>query len=197
MERQVQQVWYQLPLFIALLSLIMGFLGGQFSGWLERRWEREAKAESLKVAFRGEINAIRNMLRVPATSAAKAWENGRVLKEYKVDYPRVIFEANAGHLGDLREHVLVGQISMLYSSLERTQEIGRRLQNGVYGPEGFPQYVQLLVSCFDMAVHLDMRLTEQTKHFIELDWSVKVTGMDAEDHNWAVGVLKKLQEAKR
>ena len=76
MERQVQQLWYQSPLFVAVLSLAMGFLGGQLSGWLERRWEREARAETLKVAFRGEINAIRNILRVPADRHALGYLPG-------------------------------------------------------------------------------------------------------------------------
>jgi hypothetical protein len=54
----------------------------------------------------------------------------------------------------------------------------------------------LLVAAFHQALILDMRLTEQTKHLIELEWSVKVSEADAADRNFSVEALKKLEQAE-
>jgi hypothetical protein len=149
-------------------------------------------SESLKVAFRGEIGAIRSILAVDARTAMKAWEQGGMLKEYKITYPRTIYDAHARNLGDLRESVLVGHISSLYSTLERAQEAGRRIQKGIYGRQGFEDYTRLLVASMGMAVFLDMRLTEQTKHLVEVDWAVRVSEKDEADGNFVAAAMKAL-----
>jgi hypothetical protein len=110
-------------------------------------------------------------------------------------YPRRIYEAHAATIGDLRESVLVGHVSQLYSTLERAQDIGRRIEANRYGGDGLRDFAALLVLAFHQALILDMRLTEQTKHLAELKWSVKVSEADAADQNFAVEALKKLEQA--
>ena len=53
----------------------------------------------------------------------------------------------------------------------------------------------ILVGAFHHALILDMRLTEQTKHFVELDWSVRVSESDAADRNFSVEALNRLRQA--
>ena len=125
----------------------------------------------------------------------EAWEQKRPIKDYKLAYPRRIFEAHASNIGDLRESVLVGHISQLYSTLDRAQDVGRRVEANTYAGEGSRDFAALLVIAFNQALILDMRLTEQTRHLVELDWSAKVSEADAADRNFYVEALKKLVKA--
>lgn len=90
---------------------------------------------------------------------------------------------------------MVGNISQLYSTLERAQDIGRRIEANTYGGDGVRDFAVVLVAAFHQAVLLDMRLTEQTKHLVELDWSVRVSESDAADRNFSVEALEKLRQA--
>ena len=89
---------------------------------------------------------------------------------------------------------MVGHISQLYSTLERAQDVGRRIEANAYGGDSLRDFAELLVVAFHQALILDMRLTEQTKHLVELEWSVKVSEADATDRNFSVEALKKLEK---
>lgn len=186
--------WWSKILFI-LLGSILAISTSFVTIWGQQYFDKQRRAETLKVAFRGEINALRSALGVDARAAMEVWEQRKPIKDYKLAYPRRIYEAHAVSIGDLRESVLVGHISQLYSTLERAQDVGRRIEANTYAGDGPRDFVVLLVIAFNQALILDMRLTEQTKHLVELDWSVKVSEADAADRNFHVGALKKLVKA--
>lgn len=180
---------------ILVLGWVLGLGTSYFGQWVQQHFETQRRAETLKVAFRGEINAIRSGVGVDARAAVAAWEQGKPMKDYKLVYPRRIYDAHAPAIGDLRESILVGHISQLYSTLERAQDVGRRIEASTYAGEGHRDFATLLVLAFNQALILDMRLTEQTKHLVELDWSVKASEADAADRNFFLEALKKLVKA--
>lgn len=184
--------WWQKFLWLILGSALT-LVGTFFSLWAQQHFEKNRRAETLKVAFRGEINAIRTALSADARASVNAWEQKKQIKDYKLTYPRRIYEAHAATIGDLRESVLVGHISHLYSTLERAQDVGRRIEVNTYAGDGPRDFAILLVAAFHMALILDMRLTEQTKHLAELDWSVKVSEKDAKDKDFITASMKKLE----
>ena len=189
------KAWYEHPLFIAFLGFVLGITSSSVTTWWQKSLEKSATAESIMVAFRGEVNAMRPLLRRHARSTVDIWQAKRTLRDYRIIYPKAIYDAHVARLGDVRDSTLAFQISSVYSMLEEANEIGRRIQVGTYGPEAFPLYVNTVVRAFDVVVHLDMRLGEQTKHIANPDWgSVRVGSQDAEDHNWAIGVMKQLDE---
>lgn len=115
--------WWSKILFVVLGSILA--IGTSFvTMWAQQHFDKQRRAETLKVAFRGEINALRSALGVDARAAMEAWEQRKPIKDYKLAYPRRIYEAHAASVGDLRESVLVGHISQLYSTLE-----GRRMSD--------------------------------------------------------------------
>lgn len=183
--------WWQKFLWLILGSALT-LVGTFFSHWAQQHFEKRNRAETLKVAFRGEINAIRTSLSADARAAIKAWEQKKPIKDYRLTYPHRIYETH-GAIGDLRESVLAGHISNFYSTLERAQDIGRRIEANTYGGDGPRDFAILLVAAFHMALILDMRLTEQTKHLAELDWSVKVSEKDAKDKDFIAASMKKLE----
>ena len=186
--------WWSKVLLILLGSILA--IGTSFvTMWAQQHFDKQRRAETLKVAFRGEINALRSALGVDARAAVETWEQRKPIKDYKLAYPHRIYEAHAASIGDLRESVLVGHISQLYSTLDRVQDVGRRIEANTYAGDGPRDFALLLVIAFNQALILDMRLTEQTKHLVELDWSVKVSEADAADRNFHVEALKKLVKA--
>jgi hypothetical protein len=185
---------YQPKLFIAIVSFLLGVVGSFAGQWWQKRLEMTAVAYSLKVAFRGEIGAIRSGLGADTRVAMQAWEEGKTLADYGVVYPRTIYEAHAKGLGDLRDSTLTWRIAELYSTLDRAREAGRRLA-ATSSTEQFTLYVRLLLRCFYMSVLLDMRLMEQTKEMVELV-NVTVSERDAADRNFAVDALQKIESNK-
>ena len=119
-ETNQRHRWHESQLFAlilgSLLTLVGTLVATSFNSWYQKYLDNRQVSESLKVAFRGEISSIRSVLTVEARTAMKAWEEGGTLKEYRIAYPRTIYEAHARNLGDLRESVLVGHISNLYST---------------------------------------------------------------------------------
>ncbi len=191
-DNKAEHRWYNSNLVVALLTATLS-LG---SIYLVRCSDQKAQAQALKVAFQGEVSAIRGSLSGPIKTAYKAWQKGKVLKEYRLSYPRMIFDANAGRLGDLRDRDLVARLVRLYSLIQRTEETGRRLQVGIYDQRAFSEYLQLLNLSFYQAVALDIQLSELTKHLADENWKTKLSESDAADLNFAEDVFKKLEEQK-
>jgi type II secretory pathway pseudopilin PulG len=188
--------WYETQVVLLLVGFVRGIVASFAGHWWQQSLEKSSRAESLKVAFRGEINAIRSALAADARAAFAAWQTKTAIKDHKLTYPRKIYDSHTGSIGDLRESVLVGHISQLYSTLDRAQDVGRRIENGTYAGDGLRDFAMLLAIALNQAVILDMRLTEQTKHLVQLDWSVKVSGQDAADRNFAVEAIKALGHGK-
>ena len=185
------------PIAVAIVTalLTLGLIDWQLSS------DRQNRAESMLVAFRSEISALRGSLWLPTQIACDAWDKDEALKDYRLTYPRKVFDVNAGQLGELRDSTLAAQLAQLYSTLERTDEVGRKLQDETYSREVFPHYVELLTSSFLMVVNLDVRLTEQTKDLVDTDWyetgEVKIKEKDATEHNFAADYLNKLRDSEQ
>ena len=190
MPLKAEYSWYNGSLFVALVTAMVS-LGAIF---IVRCSDQNAQAQSLKVAFQAEINAIRGTLKSPVKTAYKAWQEEKVLKEYSLPYPRTIFDANAGQLGDLQDRDLVTHIVRLYSLMQRTEETGRRLQAGSYDQRAFSDYLKLLGLSFYQALVLDIQLSELTEHLAGENLKAKLFESDAEDLNFVEDVFKNLKE---
>ncbi len=76
MQLKTSSTWYQTPFFIAVFSFFFGFMGTQISTSLTKWRESRETAENLKIAFEAEIQEIRNSLRRPTHTIARALEQG-------------------------------------------------------------------------------------------------------------------------
>jgi hypothetical protein len=182
--------WYENPLLIAFVAFVLGIVASSVGAWWQQHLTAGSRAESLKVAFRGEVNAIRDGLSVDARAAFSAWQKKTPIKDHQVGYPTKIFDSHAGSIGDLRESILVGHLSLLYSTIDRAREVGRRIDASTYSGDGPRDFATLLAIALNQALILDMRLTEQTKHLKEESWSVTVSEQDAADRNFVGEVLQ-------
>lgn len=181
---------------VAAISTTLSFVATQYGLKKERDKNRKEQAESLKVAFWGEINSIRLLLGKPARDVFRAWQEGRTLQRYILDCPKAIFKANAGQLGDLRDSQLVRHLVNFYSYVEVWEAKGKSIQGGDTSPIAFIDYVILLVSILDLSVNLDMRLSKATKHLEGDQPSVIVSEQDAIDRRFTSEALRQLTEAR-
>lgn len=92
--------WYS-DLLVLVLGWMLGLGTSYFGHWIQQRFEKRRRSETLKIAFRGEINALRSALSADARAAVAAWENKKPIKDYKLAYPRRIYEAHVATIGDL------------------------------------------------------------------------------------------------
>ena len=132
--------WYEAEPFKTLLAVVIGgFLTLAANWWLEHL-ELRARANSLKVAFRGEIGALRGSLRVEAKHARMTYEADGLLAG-GVTYSRTVFEQNASHIGDLGDPMLVRQLTSFYALLARIENSRRLLAIGAPGREQFARHL--------------------------------------------------------
>jgi hypothetical protein len=199
--------WYNEPIFTVVLTIVLTLLTTQLTAYLQRRKDKAERALTLKIAFHGEISAIRNHLQQLARDAYGLWRNHIPLMNYALYYPHSVFDSTAGQLGDLQDSKLVEQISLLYSSLSQGQEMGRILEEnkreisgGIFLNEDIKQnvveYAHSLIRAFYACVLLNLRLAEQTKHIVELDWEVTPTKKDNEDRKFCAQALKEIEQPK-
>jgi hypothetical protein len=178
--------WYQAEPFKTLISVVVGgLLAGAVSlatNWWLKRLEIRAKSDALKVAFRGEISALRAALRADVKMAETAILTNAILRT-DIVYARVIFDRNAGQIGDIRDTVLVAQLAAFYTLLARIESAGQAVETAAF--------VASLASAFYMAVILDMKLTAQTAKLAEAPFAVTASGQDALDQGLATEMLKK------
>jgi hypothetical protein len=191
--------WYESASLMTLLAAIVGamiaagaaLLTAWFGKWLERR----SLAQDLKVAFRGEINAIRIALRADTRAGYAAYTYPTIggVELHQPSYPRTIYQNHANVIGGLRDRELVTHIANLYSHLQRAEEMGKRFHSiSTRDREAAKPYLVLLASCFKIAVLVDVRLTEETKKLLEEKIKMTLAGMDANDLNLAESVLAEL-----
>jgi hypothetical protein len=113
------------------------------------------------------------------------------VKPRRIRYPRVVFETNVGSLGDIRNQGLIRLLVSLYSTLDQLNKLiaatERTKRAGIF----IDGYVERLTMTFDQAVRADMQLQHLTSK-IKPDYTIYATERDADDHNLAVGILKKL-----
>lgn len=64
------ETWPNSPLFVALVTIALTLIMTQVSAFIERWSLRRQRARSLKLAFQGEIHAVRGALSGPAKTAA-------------------------------------------------------------------------------------------------------------------------------
>src|SRR5437773_803836 len=123
-------IWYQAEPFKTLIGVVVGgLLTGLFSllaNWWLKRLDIKAKADALKVAFQAEVSAIRGALRADLEEAHNTLAHLSGYGDVRTDvkYARIIFERNAGQIGDLRDPVLVRQLSGFYTMLDRLESFG-------------------------------------------------------------------------
>ena len=190
------KAWHQSPLFVAFFTIVLTLLTTQVGGWLQVRADAKRMDVALKLAFSGEIHAIRGLLEHTSRTASEAFRQNKTLKKHQIILPTTIFQSNAGNLGKIKDRELIKQIAMLYSFLDRANEVATRIDESVYDASAFQTFLRYLLSCWQMAIILDMRLQEQTKAYTELDWQVVVSKKDADDKNFANDMLKKLDGSK-
>src|SRR5439155_14048350 len=88
--------WYEAEPFKTLLAVVIGGFLTLAANWWLKHLELRARANSLKVAFRGKIGALRGSLRVEAKHARMTYEADGLLAG-GVTYSRTVFEQNASH----------------------------------------------------------------------------------------------------
>ena len=102
--------WYEAEPFKTILAVVIGGFLTLAANWWLKHLELQARADSLKVAFRGEVGALRSSLRVEAKHARTTYEADGLLTG-GVTYSRTVFEQNASHIGDLGDPTLVRQLA--------------------------------------------------------------------------------------
>src|SRR5262249_20987431 len=137
--------WYEVEPFKTLLAVVVGGFLTLAANWWLKRLELRARANSLKVAFRGEIGALRGSLRVETKHAMTTYEAVGLLAG-GITYSRTVFEQNAGHIGDLGDPTLVRQLTSFYALLARIENSGRLLAVGTPEREQFARHLGALAS---------------------------------------------------
>ena len=77
-------------LSVLVLGWVLGLGTSYFGHWVQQHFEKRRRSETLKVAFRGEMNALRSALSADARAAVTAWEEKKWIKDYKLAYQRRI-----------------------------------------------------------------------------------------------------------
>lgn len=186
------KAWHQSPLFVAFFTIVLTLLTTQIGGWLQTRADAARMDVALKLAFSGEIHAIRGLLEHTSRTASEAFRQNKTLKKHQIIFPTTIFQANASNLGRIKDRELIKQLATFYSLLDRTNEVATRIDEGIYDASSFQTFLRYLLSCWQIVINLDMRLQEQTKAYTELDWQVVLSKKDADDLNFAQDILKEL-----
>lgn len=170
--------WFHRPTILTILLTLLVTLA---SGAMQRSCEKSDRDYALKLAFSGEVSALRGAIEYATINAFNKWQNKERLEPHRVEYPKVVFEVNAANLGNIQDRELIKQLSNLYSFMARINETN-----------DFSAYLQQLAYCWHIAINLDMRLQEQTRNTQELDWKVKLSQKDAADHQLADRILQEL-----
>jgi hypothetical protein len=108
-------VWYESPFFVAVLSITLTLLTGRFTGYMDRRSSRRREAQLLKAGLKAEISTIQAII---AQTAQMCIDHGERITAYPRACPRKFFEANVGRLGELDDPTLSQGILAVYSSLD-------------------------------------------------------------------------------
>src|SRR5262245_46539153 len=121
-------MWYETELFKTLMAVVVGgLLTGCVSfllAWWAKQLDIRARADSLRVAFRGEVNALRRQLKADVFKLYTSAVASAAIADCTATYPRVIFEKQAAQIGDLRDPVLAQQLANLYAVLHRVELTG-------------------------------------------------------------------------
>ena len=184
-------VWYNNPLFVALVTIFLTLLTTQGSNYLNRCIQRRRKSIDLKVAFHGEIEALRELLSSHTKTAHAALQSGKILRDYTFYYPNKIFEANASLLGEIGDAVLVSQIAQLYSALANVSVRAERMQTGIYDKElGLKYLVRDLMALWDITIILDIELSSEVEKIISMPKSFKQSPTDTQERTEIKNFLK-------
>jgi hypothetical protein len=143
---------------LALAGVLVGwfisFLTTGFWRWRDAR----IRAKTIRLAFRGEISALRMALHVDAVSAKRDPPND--VRLVSKTYPRTVYEAHAGRIGDLWDDELVWQIVQFYSLLPRLEAIAAGSDIPDPGPA---ELLRVLAACLELATVTDVVLVADTR----------------------------------
>jgi len=182
--------WYEAEPFKTILAVVIGGFLTLAANWWLKHLELQARADSLKVAFRGEVGALRSSLRVEAKHARTTYEADGLLTG-GVTYSRTVFEQNASHIGDLGDPTLVPQLASLYALLARLEVSGRLFAAGAPGREQLERHLGGLASAFYVSVLVDMRLGAQTAKLRSAPFRIRVSTEDADDQRLAAEIIER------
>ena len=182
-----RRAWrYRAVLAVAVPALV-GAVFGAASSLLVIGFQQVSTAEALRTAFASEVEAILVAIRRPARTAAGAWENKRDLKDHTFYYPRAIYDANVGRLGELRDKNLVRDITYMYAMLELAREEVRSMKAGTPDSEGTLRYVTYLISAFAISRSLLPQLNDSFRDLFAVPGDV--------DQEFIAATVAKLREA--
>jgi hypothetical protein len=198
--------WYQQEPFKTLLPVVVGALIGLLGSigavWLKPFLDRREMTRTLKVAFYGEVSALRSALRSDAVGFQELHSIFlalQTLPNYEVPpYPRAIFDVYRDRLGLLRDHALVQQNAFLYSMLGRIEHACRRLTADPHPNEvrmlvdqqRLQVYGRLLLAGFETSILLSMRLGAETQSLINEKLKITIKEIDVTDRD----LLQSLRE---
>lgn len=117
--------WYDGPMFVAaasaIVSAVLTLIATQAGGIIERRRAARNRTRALRLAFLAEIEEIQRSLAVVLDSPHVSTDTGQV--PYVRYFPKRVYEANVGNLGDLNDPATVKAIVALYSNLEVLEQM--------------------------------------------------------------------------
>lgn len=183
-DKLLTLAWYHRPLFVALVAIISTLVVTQVMRWFEHRRAQKERVETLKVAFRGETDSIRIMLSGALKYGFEAFERGDILHPTSSTYPRTIYYANAGSLGELRDPELVGVLVNLYSVLQRLEEMEKT--------EKFADSLRLMTVAYKSSILVNVLLSEKTKHLEVGKLDIQIPDKDRNELNFCNMVLDRL-----
>ena len=191
--------WFESPLISALGGVMIGALVSLLLLWLRDYLERKRRSQSLLVALHGEVNSIRSYLRRIVNTVDQCIDSNKRLKRYDLTVHKIVFVANAGRLGDLRDVELVRQVVNFYEYLGRVGETADRIQDGTYTKEdAWTEYVYEIAAALLLGIMLERKFTERTKRIrLRKIKKYPVSGKDAGDQISAVKLQKWAQERTR
>lgn len=186
--------WYESEPFKTLVAVVIGALLGLSASWWLKRFDIRARADALKIAFHGEIGALRSALSadaktIEATIDASMKATGPPLYT-DIQYSRNIFESSAAHLGDIRNPILIRQLAGFYTLLRRLEDLGRTITRQ-RSSDNDKRFAAGLASARYMATLIDVRLRGETSRLKVASFKMRFGEADEADQRLAIGLIKR------
>lgn len=179
------------------LAALLAFGLGEYGRFRGHARERRARAESLMVALRGEIRSLRASMRGAVTSWGEDLKMLPPRPQLKVlTLPRNVFQANAGHLGDVGSAILVEQIVETYKAIDRLEaaEAAARARHALASDA--ENYARIGIAFFQGCTILEMKLRTLTAHLESEDYRIVANKEDETDSKLVAEVLGELDAPK-
>jgi len=160
---KAKELWYNSPLFVAIVTIIIGFSVNVAFKYYEKVSNKSDSNNSLKSALRGEISGIKGAFQERSIEVQSALKKGVELNNYRIVYPRKIYDSNLGNIGNIKESDLAEAIVELYSWAERIDNMGEQFNNGIYKKENLAGYAAKVAAVWTYSIMVYNRLQNDTK----------------------------------